>query len=75
VRWLGKTYGKYFGTQGPKNLENTDAEDSDDEGYIILNPDKVPEAEQEAKMEVSGMITRSKALLDNLGRSIFGFRG
>jgi hypothetical protein len=40
ARWLGKTYGEYFGTQGPKSLENTDAEDSDDEGYIILKPDK-----------------------------------
>jgi hypothetical protein len=36
MRWLGKTYGEYFGTQGPKNLENTDVEDSDDEGYIIF---------------------------------------
>jgi hypothetical protein len=49
VRWLGKTYGECFGVQGPKNLKNTDMEESDDENYITLRVEKIGEEVMETK--------------------------
>ena len=67
VRWLGKTFGGYFGVQGPKIIDHVEVEESDDENYIILRAEKTKEKEVEPEKERSrGMITRSKALLDNL---------
>jgi hypothetical protein len=53
--------------QGQKILKNTDVEDSDDENYIILRTEKTQEKEVEHRKEKSrSMITKSRALLDNL---------
>ena len=53
--------------QGPKIIDHAEVEESDDENYIILRAEKTKEKVVEPEKERSrGMITRSKALLDNL---------
>ena len=64
VRWLGKSYGEYFKSSGKKLLEYTDLEDSEEEDSIIVRA-----AEIEVKKQIEEprtIITRSKALMDNL---------
>jgi Reverse transcriptase (RNA-dependent DNA polymerase) len=62
---VGQDIWKMFDVQGPKNLEKTDMEESDDDNYITLRAEKIEEEVMEPKKEkFSGMVTRSRALLD-----------
>ena len=72
VRWLGRSYGEVFNSVCIKNLTDTDlcdlSDDSDDE--IVLRHkevDKPAAASEDSKRPVSApMVTRSRALMDNL---------
>jgi hypothetical protein len=65
VRWLGKSYGDEFGNKSPKILEYTDLESDDDEEVIVVKSERKIE-EIPKKPESRTIITRSKALMDNL---------
>jgi hypothetical protein len=64
---VGQDIWKMFDVQGPKILKNTDMEESDDDNYITLRAEKIEEEVMEPQKEKSsGMVTRSRALLDNI---------
>ena len=65
VRWMGKTFGEYFKIKGTKNLENTDLEESEEEEYIVVKAKERPK-EKITQVEPRIILTRSKALIDNL---------
>jgi hypothetical protein len=60
VRWLGKSYGSHFGNDENKLLEFTDLEDEDEDVVILHKPNET------TKEEPRVIITRSKALMDNV---------
>ena len=66
VRWLNKTYGEFFGTEGPKMVENTEFESSDEEICIKQIESEVEKEEEKKKLPPFSMVTRSKALIDNM---------
>jgi hypothetical protein len=66
IRWLGKSYGEHFGKNREKLLEYTDLESNNEfEDYVVIYGDSKAE-EVPKKIEPRTIITRSKALMDNL---------
>ena len=71
VRWLGRSYAEVFNSVPIKNLTDTDLcdlnDDSDDE--IVLRHkemDKTATSEEPKRPVSAPMVTRSRALIDNL---------
>jgi hypothetical protein len=66
VRWLGRSYGDHFDIKPDKILELTNLK-SDDEGEeIIMVKGEMKVEEMQKKQETRTIITRSKALIDNI---------
>ena len=65
VKWLGKTYGEYFGTKINKNTEDTQFESSDDKEIELtrIKKSKVKKLEGNKDLEKMRMILRVKLSL------------